>query len=733
MGNYEELKQAVSDVIKTNGNQEITGALLQQSLLAMVNSLGANYQLVGVAIPSTNPGTPDQNVAYLAGPGTYPNFNNAVVSDGYLGLLKYNGSWSLQTVAVGKDYTNDLTMIGATIGNFYENTGGVRKDKGNNISSTLFKRTTYIPINHYGSIKICGYDGGSSYNYTICAFYDENKTFISAYPVTNAGFQTIIIPPTDIPANAAFIRSCTMEENEQESYILCNIDKYLMDKLSELETLVMSFDSNINRLLLSQYGIIQNVKVSNVANSRIEQFVACTGIVRFRVSLISGTPEYSSFYVWAGTESSHLGKVQVAHGQFDKIYTVIVPNNYTGLTFRTGISASVGTVSIEILNEISDEAQISEIDSHKTVSTVYNIFTTTNSNSRINTFFPCSGTLRITVKNVYGTPSGQYYWLFYGTQSAPQTKLARSSTVIGESTTVFVPDDSGFTGITVFTVGLDPSNTTYNIIIEQLDTPEEKKVHNERIVCFGDSITQFNGQNSVGQGVNRDGMRYSDYMQILRPGIKLTNVGIGGTRLAQRTATLQSTPSNKSYAYAALDIVNLVGAICSGDFTYQDSAAEYISEQAVIARAKTVDITKVDIVTIFGGTNDWASNQDLGTVDDADKTTTLGALNNIITTLLTANPRLKIYIITPPVRYFGSTHTSEYWCDRYKNGNQQTLLELCESIESVANKNYMPVIDMHRNLGWNETNFWEFFVTPDGTHPYKGFGWIAQKIIQSIF
>jgi hypothetical protein len=37
MGNYEQLKQAVSDVIKTNGNQEITGAILQSALLSIIS------------------------------------------------------------------------------------------------------------------------------------------------------------------------------------------------------------------------------------------------------------------------------------------------------------------------------------------------------------------------------------------------------------------------------------------------------------------------------------------------------------------------------------------------------------------------------------------------------------------------------------------------------------------------------------------------------------------------
>lgn len=76
MGNYEQLKQAVSDVIKTNGNQEITGAILQNTLLSIISTVGYNATFAGIATPETNPGTSDQNVYYIAGTnGVYSNFN----------------------------------------------------------------------------------------------------------------------------------------------------------------------------------------------------------------------------------------------------------------------------------------------------------------------------------------------------------------------------------------------------------------------------------------------------------------------------------------------------------------------------------------------------------------------------------------------------------------------------------------------------------------------------------
>ena len=97
MANYSTLKAAINAVIKTNGQKEITGEVLNQVLNAMVTSLGSNYQFAGVATPSTNPGTPDQNVFYMATEaGTYTNFNATVLPAG-ISILLWNGSWSHET------------------------------------------------------------------------------------------------------------------------------------------------------------------------------------------------------------------------------------------------------------------------------------------------------------------------------------------------------------------------------------------------------------------------------------------------------------------------------------------------------------------------------------------------------------------------------------------------------------------------------------------------------------
>lgn len=111
MANYATLKAAIQQVIKTNGNNEITGALLQQSLLSMIASLGAGYQFIDVATPQTTPGTPDQNVFYIGGPGTYSNMGGTVVNDGEIGIFCFNGSWSNKKLAVGKDYSKEIAEL----------------------------------------------------------------------------------------------------------------------------------------------------------------------------------------------------------------------------------------------------------------------------------------------------------------------------------------------------------------------------------------------------------------------------------------------------------------------------------------------------------------------------------------------------------------------------------------------------------------------------------------------
>lgn len=105
MANFNELKAAVNAVIKQNGNEEITGNVLQNTLDTIISTVGKNRTFVGIATPSTNPGTPDANVFYLATkPGIYPNFSGIEVTEGVV-VLTNNASntWVAQTTNIAID------------------------------------------------------------------------------------------------------------------------------------------------------------------------------------------------------------------------------------------------------------------------------------------------------------------------------------------------------------------------------------------------------------------------------------------------------------------------------------------------------------------------------------------------------------------------------------------------------------------------------------------------------
>ena len=91
MADFNALETLINAYIKKNGVQAITGNILNGVLRGMVSALGKGYTIVGVATPSTDPGTLTGPCAYYASTyGTYTNFGNIVVNDGEIAMLIYD-------------------------------------------------------------------------------------------------------------------------------------------------------------------------------------------------------------------------------------------------------------------------------------------------------------------------------------------------------------------------------------------------------------------------------------------------------------------------------------------------------------------------------------------------------------------------------------------------------------------------------------------------------------------
>lgn len=110
---YNQLKTDVAAVIRTNGNEEITGEVLQYILLQMITSLGNQFQFAGVGTSETEVGQPDENKAWIVGKGNYSNFGTTfTVAENEIGVVCYNGTFRVQKVAIGRPVDSEITPDG---------------------------------------------------------------------------------------------------------------------------------------------------------------------------------------------------------------------------------------------------------------------------------------------------------------------------------------------------------------------------------------------------------------------------------------------------------------------------------------------------------------------------------------------------------------------------------------------------------------------------------------------
>lgn len=213
---------------------------------------------------------------------------------------------------------------------------------------------------------------------------------------------------------------------------------------------------------------------------------------------------------------------------------------------------------------------------------------------------------------------------------------------------------------------------------------------NKKVTCLGDSITQ--GDSGEGGLIPSYVPRMQSLLQTMP-----TNAGLAGSKI-----TPMSDDKDSSF----------VGRMGS------------IKDQ--------------DVVTIFGGINDFQWNAPLGKMSDsADNPTTFyGALKDIVTTLSKNNPQAKLMFITPMKTTKFQYHTFDENGELMKNANGNTQLDFVNAIKQVADYYSIPVLDMYSCSNYSpylpsqvgHDNF-----TADGLHPTEhGYERIAQTIAKAI-
>lgn len=129
-------------------------------------------------------------------------------------------------------------------------------------------------------------------------------------------------------------------------------------------------------------------------------------------------------------------------------------------------------------------------------------------------------------------------------------------------------------------------------------------------------------------------------------------------------------------------------------------------------RITSASLENVDLITVFGGTNDYGGNRKLGTInDDITASTFYGDVKKVIDKILTAKPTVRLVFVTPLQR--GKFENQPIFPN--PNGGGYKLDQYAKAIKEVCEQYSIPVLDLFSSAGINKYNLPSY--TADNLHP----------------
>lgn len=305
MANWNDLKASVAEVIKTNGNQEITGQILQNVLSSIISNLGENATFVGIATPTTNPGTPDGPVFYLASQsGTYSNFSGIILdkSDIYVLSNASDNTWESKAVGLEGHFNTliyndispfvngDIKEIFINEKSYINNEGKIGGTANNNWFTSI-----YIPISIAKNWTI-SHAGYANKSYPNMAFFDKSFNPLGGYKYMSYGSS---IGYTDLTVTDELLQSYPTAE-------------YVVYASYDLELSQVSVKNNINEIaerISDCEGSINEINTSLDKNtekiSEIEETISSGLGTEIIGNLFTDVTTESGYYLSNGNPASN--------------------------------------------------------------------------------------------------------------------------------------------------------------------------------------------------------------------------------------------------------------------------------------------------------------------------------------------------------------------------------------------------------------------------------------------
>lgn len=686
MSEYSSLKATINANVKTNGNQEITGSIMNSVLNEMVNSLGAGYQFMGVATP-TNPGsaqTPDYKCFYLATtPGTYTNLGDLVVADGEVALLKWDSAWTKEATGIASQAK--LTELGQEIyggTELYTEDGVIYTSNGMEGNSQYpYKRTGFIAISDFNDI-ISVHNVGGSASIAALFFYDISKSPIAGSGVGLSDNGVPSIFTASIPSNAAYVRLCTLAAylSHHPSIVFGSLADLFIKKASQEQVDVLNNDNLVtNGILLKEYTDdalptktpngywgadgkyykSENYRTTNPVKVSPGDFMQFTAYGN--ISHINITDENGAYIKYLDVSS--LDNINFSCTFDFSGFIVIAYRAAEGLTYKLWKSDTIR----ELADYVGFKGTEYLLPSTKTPNGYYGVngeyYETNSYRTSVPIKVKIGDKLKVTaaggvaiIARVY--PDGRWMSLIQGGADTIQTYNYTST----------------FNGYITLSWRLQNG-----LVAEYTSTSADRG--NSGVLggvkwgAMGDSLTDpitLSGQ--------ADTRNYVDLIAE-QTGVDAINYGKSGSGYKAREA------QSEAFYQVALNVAS-----------------------------------DLDVVTIFGSGNDqnWVTLEQIGNARDTGTDTLCGCMNTAIDNLISVNPLIRIGLVTPsPWKNYPPDSTTATWMKIY-----------AERIVEVAALRGIPCLDLYHDSNlrpWNADCLAALYI--DNTHPNtEGHKRIASQI-----
>lgn len=752
MANYNTLISAIQSVIAENGNNEITGNILQQTLVAMIGALGGGYQFGGIATPQTTPGTPDEKIFYLGSSGTYPNFGPAVIPSGNMGVFWYDTSWHVGTIEfpIGEGTITETNLSTGLLeeilaGFVYMGKATPNGQPGILVRDSFFLTTTSGNYTNFGGLTV-----------------QTGEIAVLRYTVSTDTWNKESI---EIPEMVQVVDN--LIDGGSDKALSAEMGKYIGSRLDNLE--VPKFITGIDISLYTKFiYFINSLNVWQKATNYQTSLIRLVPGHSYRV--IAGTANnviaiLSSAAISAGQTPSFAtgftGRIPILAGE---TYEFTAPENGYYCYIVYSVDDIVRDTQFIAINEIetAHEMIVGEVPIEYSSIAVNGINYADGSVidpsptlCRTN-YIDITGVFQIRYARCAGTSTTNEAGIAFFNEN--QNYIAGQRVLLGqpvnhvyEDTILNVPPRAKYVRFTLWTDNVQSfyaydtngNNVKSRIsILENVSIPFKKL----KLVANGDSIM-------YGSGIDIRGQVFP-MLIAEKYGMDAINYAIGGSVVARRASDydevfLDYTQWQQAIAGGTLDITkkylvkdNLnvpvrpyhIYSYSNGNWVAGGNASYEVGRTPLVDRINEMD-ADADIVLISIGSNDWAYMwTDYGLDTSRQRTDFCGALHLTCQQLLTRYRDKLILFITPPFswRYQPSGVSMATWNMTTWNAESptgKTWWDYLNTMKEILLQYGIPILDLGAELGFSQFDTW-WCADVGGSHVHPNVD--AQPLIAGI-